>query len=147
MRAGHSRVGDRGSSARKHARVVGLHVRVRADHCRHSAVEPARHRHLLARRLRVEVEHDNRRLPASLVDELVDDLPRGDGSVEEECAEHVEHRDLDAVARVDDGEAATRRQRAGVRRTDDTLALCEVVPDPVATVRVIAERDDVRARV
>ena len=43
------------------ARVVRLHVRVRADHRGDATVEPARHRDLLARRLRVEVE---RRRPA-----------------------------------------------------------------------------------
>ena len=60
VRAGHARVGDRGRAARLDARVVRLHVRVRAEHGGHAAVEPAGQRDLLARRLGVEVDDDDR---------------------------------------------------------------------------------------
>jgi hypothetical protein len=76
VRACHTSVGDCRSPTRQHACVVRLDVRMRAEHCGHAPVEPARHRDLLARRFRMEVEHDHRRLPTRVVDELVDDLPR-----------------------------------------------------------------------
>ena len=71
VRAGHAGVGDRCGAAREHARVVRLHVRVRAEHGGGAAVEVARQRHLLAGRLGVEVDdHDRRRAPR-LLDEPV----------------------------------------------------------------------------
>ena len=66
--------------------------------------------------------------------------------VEIERAEQVEHGDLDAVPRFDDGEAVARSPAAGVRRTDHRLALLEVAGDAAAAVRVVAERDHVGAR-
>ena len=71
-------VGDRRGAARLDARVGGLHVRVRADDHGDAAVQPARERDLLARRLGVDVDQDHRRLRPRLLDELVD---------------HLEHRD------------------------------------------------------
>jgi len=84
VRARHPGVRDRGRAARKHARVGRLHVRVRADHCGDAPVEPARQRHFLARRLGVEVDDDDRRLSAGVLDELVDDLERRLGDLEEQ---------------------------------------------------------------
>ena len=62
VRAGHAGVGDRRRAAREDARVVRLHVRVRPDDGADAAVEPARERDLLARRLGVEVDEDVRGL-------------------------------------------------------------------------------------
>ena len=60
----------------EHARVVRLHVRVRAEDGGHAPVEVARQRDLLARRLGVEVDDDDRRLALRLLDEPVDDDER-----------------------------------------------------------------------
>ncbi len=60
VRAGHAGVGDRSGAADEHARVVRLHVRMRAEHGGDASVEVARERDLLARRLGVEVDDDHR---------------------------------------------------------------------------------------
>ena len=146
MRAGHACIADRGRPTPEDARVVRLHVRVRADHRSDAAVEPARERDLLARRLGVEVDdHDGRHEPR-LVDEAVHHLPRRLGGVDEQLAEQVDHRDGHTVARLDDGHAASGKERPRVRGTDDALARVEVRADAVAAERVVAERDRVRAR-
>ena len=62
VRPGHPGVGDRRRPARLDARVARLDVRVGPDHGRDLAVEPARDRDLLARRLGVEVDDDDLRL-------------------------------------------------------------------------------------
>jgi hypothetical protein len=93
----------------------------------------------------VEVDDDHRRARPRVVDELVHELPRRLRDVEEERAEQVHDRDRDAVPRLHDGEPVTGRPRAGVRRADHGLAAREILADPVAAVRVIAERDDVCA--
>ena len=62
VRPGHSGVRDEGGALRQHCRVGGLHVRVRSDDRGHAAVEVARHRGLLARRLGVHVHEDDGRL-------------------------------------------------------------------------------------
>ena len=71
----------------EHARVARLDVRVRADHGGHAAVQPARHRDLLARRLGVEVDDDDRRCAARLLDQLVHDLEWARARREEEPAD------------------------------------------------------------
>ena len=72
-------------------RVGRLHVRVRADDRGDAPVEPARERGLLARRLGVDVDEDDRCLAPRLLDEVVDDLEHRGGRMEEERAEHVDH--------------------------------------------------------
>jgi hypothetical protein len=93
----------------------------------------------------MEVEHDDRRSLAGVVDECIDDLPRRMGRVEVERAEEVQDCNLDAVARFDDRESMTRCPSSGVRRTDDRFAPCEIVADSFAAIRVVAERDHVGA--
>ena len=66
--------------------------------------------------------------------------------VEIERAEKVQHRNVDSVTRFDDGESVSGRPGARVRRTDDRFTSREVVPDSVAAIRVIAERDHVGPR-
>jgi hypothetical protein len=94
----------------------------------------------------VEVDDDDRRLRARLLDDVVDHLPRRQRRLEEQHPEEIDDGDRDAVACLHDREAATRRERAGVGGADDALARREIVRDPVAAVRVVAERDDVGAR-
>ena len=53
--------------------------------------------------------------------------PTATPACQEERAEQVQHRDLDAVARLDDRESAAGRPRARVRRPDHALARGEVV--------------------
>jgi hypothetical protein len=77
---------------------------VGADHRRDAAVEPARERHLLARRLGVKVDQDHLRALASLVDQLVDDLERADRRVDEEPAEQIDHRHRSSVGGRSDGQ-------------------------------------------
>ena len=57
----------------QHPGVVRLDVRVGADHGGRPAVEHARERDLLARRLGVEVDDHHRRLAPHLLDELLGD--------------------------------------------------------------------------
>src|SRR5919204_4462516 len=146
VRPGHAGVGDRRRSPRLHARVRGLDVRVRPDHRRHTAVEPARKRDLLARRLGVHVDDDDGRRTACLVDELVDQLEHAHWRGEEELAEDVHDRDRRAVQRRRDREPAAGRVARQVRRPDDALARLEVGPDLLAPPDVVAERDHVGAR-
>ena len=109
------------------ARVVRLDVRVRADHRGHAPVEPARERDLLARRLGVEVDDDDLRLGARLLDERVDDLERARRDVEEERAHQVDDGDRRPVARRGDGEAAARAApRAKFAGRIDALRRVEV---------------------
>ena len=102
-------------------------------------------RDLLARRLGVEVDDDNRRRGACLVDERVDHLPRRDRGRQEELAQQIDHGDDDAVARLDDRHPVSGRFGSGVRGPDHALAGREVGGDAAATVGVVAERDDVGA--
>jgi hypothetical protein len=93
----------------------------------------------------MEVQHDDRRELARFVDECVDDLPRRVRCIEVERAEKIQHCNLDAVARFDDGESLPGSPGACVRRTNDGLAPREVVADSVSAIRVVAERDHVGA--
>ena len=108
MRAGHARVGDRSGAAGLHAGVVCLYVRVRPDHGRGLAVEEAGQRDLLARRLRVDVDDDDRRASQCLLDELLGDLERADRRADEERPEQVDHGDVRSVRGGDECEAASR---------------------------------------
>jgi hypothetical protein len=100
----------------------------------------------LARRFRMEVEYDDRRSLAGVVDECVDDLPRRVRRVEVERAEKIQDSNLDAVTRLDDGDSMSRCPGARVRRADDGFTPREVIADSVAAIRVVAKRDDVGAR-
>jgi hypothetical protein len=66
--------------------------------------------------------------------------------IEVERAEKIQDGNLDAVTRFDDGDSMPRRPRARVSRADDGFAPREVVADSVASIRVVAESDDVGAR-
>ena len=103
MRPRHPSVADGRSAAREDARVVGLDVRMHADHRGDQAVEPSGERDLLARRLGMEVDDDDRRRRPRLLDERVDHLPRGDGRGQKELAEQVDDGDGAAVSRLDHG--------------------------------------------
>jgi hypothetical protein len=61
----------------------------------------------------------------------------------EQRALEVDHRDLDAVARPDEGDAPTGRPCGEVRGTDDAVTRLEVCSDVVAAPGVVAERDRV----
>ena len=84
VRSGHTRVGDECGAVREDARVRGLDVRVGPDDRGHPAVEPARERDLLARRLGMHVDKYERRLRDRIVDELVDDLEHRGRGIEEQ---------------------------------------------------------------
>ena len=89
----------------------------------------------------MEVEDDDLRLRTRLRDERVDLLERIDVRVEEERADHVDHRDA-----VDDREPASGCVPRQIRRPDHPLALLEVGADPVAAPHVVPERDHVGTR-
>ncbi len=145
VRAGHPRVGDRRRPAWLHAGVVRLHVRVRPHDRGHASVQPPGHRDLLARRLGVEVEEDDLRATARLLDELVHDLERALGRREEQPAEQVEDSDRRAVdGRLHCHPCAGRLARQ-VRRADHALGLGEVRGNLHPPPDVIAERDHVGA--
>ena len=94
----------------------------------------------------MEVDDDDRRSGPCLRHERVDHLPGGHRRRQEELAEQVDDGDRDPVPRLDHGEAAAWRLRAGVRRPDHALAPSEIGGDPAAAVGVVAERDHVRSR-
>ena len=121
VRAGHAGVGDRGRAAREHARIVRLHVRVRAEHGGDASVEVARERDLLARRLGVEVDDHDRRLAPRLLDEAVGGEERVLERVEREDAEQVDHRDAVVHREADAG-----RVRRHVRRAQHAVGAGEV---------------------
>ena len=145
VRPGHPDVGDRGRAAGQDAGVGRLDVRVRPEHRRHAAVEPRGERHLLARRLRVQVDHNDGSRGASVLDQLVDDLPHAVRGVEEERSEQVDHRDRGAVTGIHDGQAAPRSGSLEVGRPDDRPGRCEVGPDLLAAPRVVPEGQRVGA--
>ena len=58
---GHADIGQARRAARQDAFVRGLHVRVRADHRRHFAIEVIAERDFLRRRLGVHVDEDHLR--------------------------------------------------------------------------------------
>ena len=125
-------VGDRGRAAGLDARVGGLDVRVRAEHGGHAAVEPVRERDLLARRLGVDVDDDDRRPLPRLVDELVDELQHARRRLEEERAEHVDHRHRRPVGACTDREPAAGRRRREFAGRITRSDVCEVRPDLAA---------------
>jgi len=127
------------------ARVVRLHVGVRPEDGGHPPVEVDRERNLLARRLAVKVDEDDRRLPARLLDELVNDLERPDRGRHEQVAEQIDHRDPGAVACLGDGPPAPRRCSREVRGPDHAVGAREVGRDLLPPPDVVAERDHVRA--
>jgi hypothetical protein len=145
VRPGHPGVAQRRGSARLNARVVRLHVSVRADDGGHAAVEQSRERDLLARRLCVDVDDDHGCPRPRPVDESLGELERMRRRVHEQRSLEVDHRDLRSVARVDEGNSAPRRARGEVRGTHDAVARLEVGSDVVSAPGVVAERDRVRA--
>ncbi len=128
------------------ARVRGLDVRVRADDRRHTTVEPARERHLLAGRLGMHVDENHRRLRPRLLDEVVDDLEHRGRGMEEQRAEDVDHRQPPAVGRRHGGKTSSRRAARHVGGADDSIRSVEVRPDLGAPEGMVAERDRICAR-
>jgi hypothetical protein len=117
-------------------------VRVRPEHGRHAPVEHACERNLLARRLGVEVDDDDRRERARPLHDLVDDLKRMHGHLEEERAHEVD--DGDAAGLRD---AGPRRCGAEVGRPEDAGTLAFEEREEVAmTPDVVSGRDDVGTR-
>ena len=88
----------------------------------------------------MEVDDDDARVAARLVDERVDLLERIHRWIEEERAEQVDHGDA-----VDDDEPATRCSAREVRRTDHALRLLEICANSLASPDVVAQRHDVGA--
>ena len=81
----------------QHAPVGGRDVGVRAEHREHAAVEVPAHRHLLAGRLGVEVDHHHVGLVAQPGEHAVDDVERGVGGVHEHGAAEVHDAPAQAV--------------------------------------------------
>jgi len=65
---------------------------VRPDDRSDPAVEPTGQRDLLAGRLRMGVDEDERSFEAGLLDQIVDELEHRGGWMEEQRSEHVDHR-------------------------------------------------------
>ena len=146
MRAGHPNVRERSRPAGKHAGVGGLDVRVRPEHRCDPPVEPRSERDLLARRLGMDVDHNDGRRCRGLLDEVVDDLPHAVRRLEEERAERLTTATGVPLRAVDHGQPAPRRIRLEVGRPDNGGRRRQIGPDLVASPRVIAERHRVRAR-
>ena len=103
----------------------------------------ARDGDLLARRLGVEVDEDDARLLARLLDERVEHLERADRRGHEQDALKVEHSDRSAVRRRHDRQPAARRARGEVRRPDHAVGALEVGRDLLPPPDVVAERERV----
>ena len=145
VRAGHADVGHRRGAAGQHAGVGGLDVGVRAEHGRHASVEPARECDLLARRLGVDVDDDDRACAPRLLDELVHELPRARaGSRKSEPMRLITATGVPSRRRRD-REPAPGRAGAEVRGPDDPLGGREVRRDLGPPPGVVAERDRVRS--
>ena len=119
----------------EHARVVRLDVRVRPEDGRHASVEPAGERDLLARRLGVEVDEDDRRLARAPPRRARRPPRTGRGGVEEELAEQVDDGDRRAVAGRRDREAAARRVPGQFAGPHDAVGVREVGRDLAARAR------------
>jgi hypothetical protein len=94
----------------------------------------------------VEVEEHDRCLTPGLVDELVDELERGDGGLEEEIAEQVEHGHARPLAGGCDREASSRGPGREVRRPNHSVGAGEVGHDLAPPPDVVAEREHVDSR-
>jgi hypothetical protein len=146
MGAGHARVGDGGSPTGLHTRVRRLDVRMGSEDSRHAAVKPARQRDLLARRLCMEVDEDDLRIPLRLGDEVVHDLKESDRRAQEERAEQADHGDGRAALRNHDDEPATRCVPGQVGGPGDTVGLLQVRNELLTAPDVVSERDRVGPR-
>ena len=149
MRTRHPEVGLVGRALGQDPLVAGHHVGVRPDDHRHSPVEVQAEGVLLGRDLAVEVDEADRRQglgglveqPVGLRERVVDLLHVG-------AALEVDDRELVAVERVIDAPSATRDAvGAVVERSQDALALVEVLVDLALVPDVVAGRDDVDARI
>ncbi len=93
----------------------------------------------------MEVDQDDGRRTPRLGDEVVDDLERARGHVEEERAHQVDHGDRRAVGGGRDRQRAPRGVAGEVRGPDHPLGRGEVRRDLRPPPRVVPERDDVGA--
>jgi hypothetical protein len=93
----------------------------------------------------VDIDDDDRRLPPGVLDEVVEDLERGDRRIEVQVPEDVGDRDVRSVRGRCDGEGATRGLRREVGGPDYSLGPFEVRDDLPPAEDMVAERDDVRA--
>jgi len=93
----------------------------------------------------VEVEDHHRSLGARPLDELVHELERAGGDLEEEPAQELDDGDARAVRRGADGERAPGGEAREVRGPDDAVRLREIGLQLAPRPRVVAEREDVRA--
>ena len=123
-------------------------MRVRSDDRGHAPVEPAGERDLLARRLRVDVDEDERRLarrPSSTRSSMT-------SNIEVAGCRKSDPRTLTTARRAPFAVGTTARPRPGdarrdVRRADDAVgARRGTGRSPCAPERVVAERDRVGAR-
>jgi hypothetical protein len=121
-------------------------MRVRAEDGGRPAVEVDRHRDLLARRLTVEVEQEDRRLPQGLLHERVHHLERPHRRGHEQVAEQIEDRDPRPVAGPGHGPTASRRGGREVGGPNDAVRSGEIGRDLLPAPDVVAERDHVDAR-
>jgi len=118
---------------------------MRPHDCGDAAVQPARERDLLAGRLGVHVDEDERGLPNGGIDEPVDDLEHRGRGMEKERSEHVDDRESGSVRRRNDREPAARRRRRCVRGTHDALRALEVRTDLRPPEGVVPQRDRIHA--
>jgi len=118
---------------------------VRAEHRGHAAVEVPAHRHLLAGQLGVEV--DEERVPPSGKggEQLVDGGERVALDLEMHLPAQVDHADPHA-RRLDDRVPAPRIRLGEVQRTQHARLRVEIGIDLAMAVGVVAEGDDVGAR-
>ena len=145
--AAHAGVGEIGGAAGQDAVVGGRHVGVGADDEARPAVEMVAERLLLARRLRVDVDHDG---VGDLAQRAGLELPVGGGEgivegVHEDAADQVDDQDAAARMGLDQAGAAARRAGRIVGRAEQLgLALDE--DERLALVPgVVAEGDRVGA--
>jgi hypothetical protein len=88
----------------------------------------------------MHVHDDDRRVRLCLFDDVVDDLERTHGRIDEERAEQVDHRDV-----LDDEQTLAGSTCREVRWSHDAIALAQVRDDLPAAPDVVPEGDRIGA--
>ncbi len=146
IRPRHPHVTDVRGAARQDAFIRRWDVRMRAEDDAELPVEMPAQRHLLTRRLRVHVQHDDLHIRRDLCQRLFDPAEGAVGRrLHVQPAHRRDHRDLRPQPRFVNGKHASRRVGREIRRPHDALRPLQHRDDLLLAVDVIAQREQVHA--